>query len=441
MLVHPASMPGAARTIGSPGPAPTADRADDGLVLTARATSRQITAGDSDVAITITVPAAGAHVRPPVALAIVIDTSGSMTGPWIAHAKAAAAKLVDALEPGDAFAVVTYASEDVTIVPMGLATAGAKASARSAIDAVGADGGTCISCGITRGAAELAHPLLQNAVERIVLISDGQATVGIRDRDELVAIAASTAARGVSISTVGVGIDFDELTMMRLAATGRGNYYYVDTTDHLAAMFDRELGGLAATVAADVRLVLTDGQGASIQEAYGYPFARTGTQVVIPIADLRAGETRKVVVRTHVTAPTGPLAIADVQLSWRRVADGVGRRAKATALATVTTDQRAVATSIDLDASAAAEQAVSARALEDATRAYEERGPAAAQQILDRRVESARAKGYLSPTTMSAIESDAHGAASDFAAAPAPRSAAGAATKKAMRVKSYELAR
>src|SRR5436190_1899176 len=81
----------------------------------------------------------------------------------------------------------------------------------------GVDGGTFISCGIDRGHTELRDSPIAGGLRRMVLNSDGQANEGVWDRDELAQLASDTAARGVSISSVGVGLDFDEVTMIRLA--------------------------------------------------------------------------------------------------------------------------------------------------------------------------------------------------------------------------------
>jgi Ca-activated chloride channel family protein len=154
-------------------------------------------------------PAIKSTVRPPLSLAIVIDRSGSMEGEPLANAKAAAAKLVEQLDEADAFTVVTYSSGDETVVPMTRATDSNKALARDAIARIWDDGNTCISCGIGRGANELGTTPIRGGLRRMVLISDGQANTGLYDRDELAQLATETAARGISISTVGVGLDFD----------------------------------------------------------------------------------------------------------------------------------------------------------------------------------------------------------------------------------------
>ena len=407
---------------------------DDGLALTAKFTSSQILAAHDEqyVAVSITAPRGEAGRRPPLSLAVVIDRSGSMSGAPIEHAKAAAARLIGQLDSADAFTIVTYSSTDEVVVPMTRASDANKAAARAAIANIYDDGGTCISCGLTRGASELSRTPVDGGLQRIVLISDGQANEGIWDRGELAQLAQNTAAHGVSISALGVGLDFDEVTMQRIAEVGRGNYYFVEDTAQLGAMFSRELGGLTETVASDVKLLVEGGADVRIETALGYPMERQGNWVVIPVADLRAGETRKVVLR--VTTTNTSLASAHVQLGWRRVSDGSVRHATAEATAEITESASAVASSVDRGAMQAVEEALSAQALDHATTVYETQGYDAAKAVLDERVEQMNKNIYLAPAARARIETATGAAADSFRAAPATKA------KKVGRVQAYELA-
>jgi Ca-activated chloride channel family protein len=415
--------------------------ADDGMVVNAGIATWRILVGahEQNLAVTIGAPDPVSDVsvaRPPLSLAIVIDRSGSMHGAPIENAKAAALSVLRQLASRDAFSIVTYSSRSETVLPMQGATDANKVAARAAIEAIDDDGGTCISCGLDTGARELASSPIDRGLRRILLISDGQANEGVYDRDELAQLAAATAAHGVSISTVGVGLDFDEATMRRLAEVGRGNYYFVEDTVALSAMFSKELGDLQRTVASEVRLVATPGPGVHIEEAYGYPMSRAGDGVVVPVADLRAGETRKVVFRVTVAAAhEGPLMISRVDVGWRRPSDGAPRAAHAAAEVEVVDDPAAVTASVDPAIVSVVEQALSARALEEAAAAYDRDGVAGARQVLDRRSQAVRANAAnLGADAMKSLEAVSRDAIDGFARAPAQ-------AKKATSVKAYELSR
>lgn len=414
--------------------------ADDGMRVSA-ATSRHRmlpSGGIEEIAVTITAPnAAGkALARPPVSLAIVIDRSGSMHGEPLENAKAAARSVLQQLSERDAFAVITYSSGAEAVLPMQRATDANKAAARAAIEAIDDAGGTCISCGIETASVEVTHSPVVDGVRRMLLISDGQANEGVFDRDELVALATARASRGVSISTIGVGLDFDERALRRLAEVGRGNYDFVEDTVALSTMFARELGSLAETIAADVRLRVAPGAGVRIEDVYGYPVTRAGDDAIVPIADLRAGETRKVVLRVAVAAGEGaPRSLASFVLDWRRVADDAGRTAHAKAEVFVDGDAAAVAASEDPAAVQVIEQARSARALEDAATAYERDGIDGARAVLERRANEVRARAaVIGRDKADELEAVSRGAMDDFARAPAK-------AKKAASVKAYKLAR
>jgi Ca-activated chloride channel family protein len=411
-------------------------------MLSAKLASRVLLADqrDQDIAVTITMPDLRRHMRPPLSLAIVIDRSGSMEGEPLANAKSAAAKLVDALAPTDAFTVITYSNGAETVFQTSRASDDNKRAAEQAIDEIASDGGTCISCGITSGATELARsPLAGMGVARMVLISDGQANAGIYDRDELAQLATETAAKGVSISTVGVGLDFDELTMTRLADVGHGHYYFVEDTANLAQMFRTELDGMTETVAADVRLIVR-GVNTNLVEAYGYPITQRGREdIVIPVADLRAGETRKVVIRSHVSLQDmrlgAPYEMAQFTLEWRSVADGRAHTANTNLVASFSDQAADVAATIDRAAVTAIETARTARVLEDAAHVYETQGAAAAQQVLEVRQRQVEDNKYIDAPALEAMGKATSTASGNFAKAPPAKA------MKATRSDAYDLAR
>lgn len=400
------------------------------LAVSARLVSDQVLAGEQDLVVTIQAPSDHATQRPPLSIAVVIDRSGSMSGEPLTNAKAAADRLVDLLDEGDAFTIVAYSSTDEIITGITRATPDAKAHAHQAIAGIWAHGATCISCGINQGANELLKTPVGSGLSRMVLISDGQANEGIYNRDDLAQLAANTAAHGVSISAVGVGLDFDEMTMMRLARVGHGNYYYAENTATLGDMFAQELGGLTHTVAADLRLDIHESATTHVIDAYGYPVVREGGALVVPVADLRAGEVRKVVLRVMVTGND----VAALDLGWRRVSDGAHRETQAIVATTITTNGADQVRTIDRPTLQEAEAAHSARVVEEAARTYETQGADAAQQVIERHMADLDKNGMIDAPTKARLQAAEGQVRMDFAKKPAP-----AATKSA-RAAAYQLA-
>lgn len=296
----------------------------------------------------------------------------------------------------DAFSVVTYSSGAETVLPIQPVNAANLRAAEVAIGAISDGGGTCISCGLEVAMSELARSPTAHGIRRVLLISDGQATLGISSRDALVAFAAGKVVQGASISAVGVGLDFDEMTMRRLAEVGRGTYHFVEDASALPAMFDRELALLARTIASDVRLVVTPQPGVQIEAAHGYPITRSASSVVVPIADMPAGATRKVVFRVSVAPSIDPHSpFAQVDLGWRRVSDSEQRGAHEMVHRHQVDFVENIGSGrcgdvIIPPTVVAVEQVLTARTLEAAISAYDQRGLVAAQLILERRAQALR---------------------------------------------------
>lgn len=416
-----------------------------GLLLQTRMQSSHVLAGVSEthMAVTIQAPFADqARVRPPVNLAIVIDRSGSMAGDKLANAKAAARQLISQLRPTDRFALVTYGTDVSVVFSSQWARVDTKSAAYQAIDRIYDDGGTNLSGGLVTGRDEIMRHLQTGAVDRIVLISDGLANEGIVNRDALAALATETAQRGVSITTVGVGLDFDERTMTGIAVNGRGNYYFAESSAMLTQMFTDELGKLGATTATRVRLSLNPGAGIDVLEAYGYPLQREGSQYLIPVADLYSGETRKVVLRLRVdTGAHKSLKIADVGVTFHPVDSLKSRTVSAVAKAEVTGEQVLVRKNMDRDAVRHIERARTAKVINEATLQYEAGNAAAAKQMIQvQRQQVLELAGDLGDEEFAQeIEGTTRGVDRDFAEAPAVQSKKGKRARKANRKKAYDL--
>jgi Ca-activated chloride channel family protein len=411
--------------------------------LSARLDSSHILRGTNETYLAIAIAAPDGHVttRPPTSVAIVLDRSGSMLGqPWN-DAVASAMVLVDKLGPDDELAIVAYSTNADVIVPLGPASRDQRARAKDAIDALVADGGTNISGGLTLGADELARA--HTPLRRMVLISDGQANEGIYDRAGLVRLASTRAANGISITSVGVGLDFNEETMAGIAVAGRGNYHFVENAADLGSMFVAELGSLGETVLTHAGLRIEPSSGVEILDVIGYEMSRDGAAVVVPVADLRRGERTKVVLRIRATV--GNERVKELaHVTWTFDELGKGARTEtAVARAEVTTDSAVVASTRDKDTVRLVEEARTARALEDATAAYHDGKTERAQQILRvRAAEAAQAAAAIDDETLGrdlgAFTTNAeHG----FAAAPSAGAAEGRRAIKGGRADAYQLAR
>jgi Ca-activated chloride channel family protein len=251
--------------------------------------------------------AAGAlPARVPSDLVVVLDRSGSMAGAKLEHARAAIFALLERLGPRDRFALVTYSDGAELRLPLMEATAAARASWRSVIDAVSPSGGTNMAAGLDLGLGTVDVARRDGRSPRVILISDGLANQGDVSREGLRGRAARAAAGEYALSTVGVGLDFDEELMASLADAGTGNFHYLENTLDLSEIFAAELATARETVATAVTIRFAPEPGVSLVEAAGYPIERDtdGTLALKP-GSLFAGQDRRVWLTLRV-APNGP---------------------------------------------------------------------------------------------------------------------------------------
>lgn len=194
--------------------------------------------------------------RTPVNVAFVIDRSGSMAGSRLSQAREAAIMAVNRLDPNDIASVVVFDDKVDVLVPAQKVT-----DRKHFIDRimqVGARGTTAIYAGVTEGANEVRKNKEARRLNRVVLLSDGLANVGPRNAQDFAKLGHDLLKEGISVSTIGLGKDYNEDLMLQLAKAGDGNHAFASAPDDLIQIFNREfddvLASCAQTVSIDVDL-------------------------------------------------------------------------------------------------------------------------------------------------------------------------------------------
>ncbi|THB73587.1 MAG: VWA domain-containing protein [Desulfobacteraceae bacterium] len=193
--------------------------------------------------------------RPPVNLSIVLDRSGSMNGQKLEQAKQAAIEAVQRLNYNDIFSLVVYDSNVQTVIPAQAVEDTSRIISR--IRQIYAGGSTALFGGVSQGASEIRKHLSPRYVHRIILLSDGLANVGPRTPQELGRLGAALIKENISVTTIGVGTDYNEDLMTRLSQNSDGNAYFVESGRDLPRIFTAELGDVLNVVAKRVRLTIT----------------------------------------------------------------------------------------------------------------------------------------------------------------------------------------
>ncbi len=404
--------------------------------LSAVAESSQVLRGlgESHVAVSITAPEAPVdQPRPEMAVAIVLDRSGSMEGDKLEQAKRAAAELIQSLDSKDKFSVTTYGDEATTILSLRSATDESVQDALPTLSKIREYGGTNIAAGIIAGQRELSAGVPSSSLKRIVLISDGLAN---DSRQTLVELAQRTQERAITVTTLGVGTDFDERTMTAIAVAGRGNYYFAERASDLGRLFSREFDRVSQTAATQVAITFTPADGIEVLQAYGHQLVGRS----VTLANLHSGETRQVVFRIRGRYPDlGAHKLGTVSLSMKSVKGRLDINEQISLSVESTDDHHGVRRGQNKDAIGLIERARTALALDSAAELYESGHRAAALELLsNRRVEAKkRARDVGDEDLEEEMEATANDAAASFALEPS--SEAGKIGTKRARGKAYDL--
>lgn len=228
-------------------------------------------------------------------LVLVLDHSGSMSGEKMEHAKAAALQLIDLLQPTESLAVVAF---DATVdsTPLLLGTPDNKERLRSFVSGIYPNSDTNISLGL-----ETARNLLTAAeahgTRRIILVSDGQPTQGLRSAEELAGLATRLRGEVGAVSALGVGVDFNGPLMTQLAESGGGFYGYLKDASVLSEVLTKELAQARHESLAGLELTLTTQGTAHVADVAGRHFTKVGNATVLSLPSLAPGQSENVYVR------------------------------------------------------------------------------------------------------------------------------------------------
>ncbi len=267
-------------------------------------------------------PLPGEAERAPVNLAIVIDRSGSMQGQKIAAARDAAKRAIDRLRGDDIISVVAYESTVEVLVPATRATD--TTAIYQAIDGISAGGSTALFAGVSKGAGEVRKFLSKDRVNRIILLSDGLANVGPSSPGELGDLGTALGKEGITVSTMGLGLGYNEDLMTRLALASDGNHMFVENAVDLERAYALEFGDALSVVAQDVEMRLSCKPGVRPVRVLGREATIDGQIVRTSLNQLGSGQTRYVIVELDVPAykADDTAAVADVEITYRDMNSG-----------------------------------------------------------------------------------------------------------------------
>lgn len=190
--------------------------------------------------------------RADAVLTFVIDISGSMSGN-LKQVQHAMAELVRTLRPSDMVAIVTFGSSaQVHMEPT--AVSQRKVILESIAD-IRITGSTNVGAGMKLGYDRAEKMFDAAKLNRVILIGDGVANNGLTSSDAILGTVAASAAKGIYLTVVGVGMEtYNDRLMEELANRGNGKYYYIDGEDELQRLFVHSQTGILDDVAHDAKI-------------------------------------------------------------------------------------------------------------------------------------------------------------------------------------------
>ena len=259
------------------------------------AQSKYLLGGDGRFSLRLTILADELEDRQaqrPVDLVLVLDRSGSMTGDKIEDAKKAVLGLLEHMNPDDRLALVSYATGVTVHGPLTRGDKAGRDRLAAAIMRIEAGGNTNLGAGLSEGLRILERSEGERS-GRLVLLSDGLANEGVTDPDRLASMASRAMEMGFSVSTVGVGLDFNERLMTSLADHGGGDYTFLEDPAWFADTFHKELRDARQVAARSLEIRVPLPAGVVLEYAAGYPVVVENGQAVFKPGAVLAGQPRE----------------------------------------------------------------------------------------------------------------------------------------------------
>jgi Ca-activated chloride channel family protein len=226
--------------------------------------------------------------RMPLNLCLVIDRSGSMEGEPLDYVKRACGYVVDLMEPNDILSVVTF-EEQVEVVIPGRRVVN-KALMKEHINRIQPGNTTNLYDGLVAGGAQITANNVPGYLNRVLLLTDGEPTAGIKDFASIVGLVAQQKQQGISVTALGFGSEYNEELMAGIARRSGGNYYYIAQPALIPEVFRRELETLMTITAKNVRVRLNFSRGVQCRYIYGVPSPQFGQRSVeFALADIERG--------------------------------------------------------------------------------------------------------------------------------------------------------
>lgn len=277
--------------------------------------------------------------RLPLNLSLVLDRSGSMSGYPLTNAKNAAKKLVEYLTPEDYISVVVYDDLAETIVEPQLVTD--KKTLQKQISSIRAGGLTNLSGGWLMGCDLVKNNQSTDKLNRVLLLTDGQANRGIYEPKTLIKTAKDKAAADIITTTIGFGTYFNEDLLISIADAAEGNFYFIQSPEDAVQVFDIEMESLVSVVAQNLTVKLQLEEQITVSEILNdYTAKDRKNEIEIFVGDVYGVEGKPLALQFEIPAfsSVGNQKIATITYSYETIVDDTIQQITDTLPLTITVD-------------------------------------------------------------------------------------------------------
>jgi Ca-activated chloride channel family protein len=237
--------------------------------------------------------------RTSVNVAIVLDRSGSMSGSKLENAKKAAMAAIERLSPEDIVSIIAYDTNVEILVPA--TKARDKEMIRSRIQSLTAGSNTALFAGVSKGAAEIRKFINRDMVNRVILLSDGLANEGPSSPSELAQLGKSLVKEGISVSTFGLGLQYNEDLMTQLASESEGNHAFIESPGDLLRIFNLEFGDVLSVVAQEITINI-ECRNFKPTKILGRDAEIRGNHVYLSLNQLYSDQIKEIILESEIPA-------------------------------------------------------------------------------------------------------------------------------------------
>ena len=210
------------------------------------------------------------YPKRPLDLVVVVDHSGSMAMDGrMTKVQAGLNTLIDNLADTDRLAIVEFDDQVDVDAPLQPLTTSGRTALHTIVNNLAPRGATDIFDGLKAGFDLSAAAIDPTRESRVIFLSDGLATYGNTSDPAILTMADGYVERGIGLTTIGVGNEFDVTLMRGLAEHGAGNFYFLQDASAATEVFQQELQYFASPIALDITIDAVAGEGFDFDEVVG----------------------------------------------------------------------------------------------------------------------------------------------------------------------------